>query len=109
MLFRPPIRPAVIVILLLAALIGNLVPLLNATSTLLGHPAWSDLPQDLIGARALLSNSDPYPILGPVATAFGENWSEVTIRSTHPPTAFLLAVPIASLDWQSQLVCGHLP
>lgn len=88
-----------IIIAVLVALFCNLVPVYDAAATLLGRPAWSDLPQDLIGARALLNGSDPYPILGPVAAAFGGNWSAVTSRSTHPPTAFLLVLPVANLSW----------
>jgi hypothetical protein len=60
--------------------------------------AFADYLQDIIGARALLNGSDPYPILGPANEAVGHYWP-VDHRSTHPPTAFLLALPFAWLPW----------
>lgn len=58
----------------------------------------SDLMQDMVGARALLSRVDPYPVLGPAFAEMGVDWP-VSHRSGHPPTAFLFLVPVAGLDW----------
>ena len=61
-----------------------------------GRP--TEFVQDVIGARALASRADPYPILGQGAQELGLQWP-IVHRSTHPPTAFLFALPLADLPW----------
>ncbi len=58
----------------------------------------SDLAQDIIGFRAMLSGENPYPILHDAASILDIDW-ETFHSSTHPPTAFLLVAPIAFLPW----------
>jgi Glycosyltransferase family 87 len=67
-------------------------------AALRGHGEPADLAQDYIGARALLDGSNAYPVLGPAYRKVGLEWS-LHNRSTHPPTAFLLALPLAPLPW----------
>lgn len=57
-----------------------------ATQTLAGIGPDSDFAQEIIGARALIQGGDLYPVFA-------------GIYSTHPPTAFLLALPLAELSW----------
>ncbi len=64
----------------------------------LGKGLKADFAQDYIGARALLSQEELYPVLGPAFDRIGLTW-EVGHRSTHPPSAFLLAVPLAGVDY----------
>jgi hypothetical protein len=54
--------------------------------------------QDYVGARELATGKDPYPILTQAFSSVGLDWP-VPHRSTHPPTAFVLALPIAWMDW----------
>jgi hypothetical protein len=61
-----------------------------------GQP--TEFVQDLIGARALQRGTEPYPVLSQGAEALGLVWP-IPHRSTHPPTAFLLALPLADLPW----------
>ncbi len=68
--------------------------------TLLGR---ADFITDLIGARALLKGSDPYPVFGPAMEELGISWP-LQHRSTHPPTAFLFALPLANVPWPSATV-----
>jgi hypothetical protein len=59
-----------------------------------------DIAQDMLGFRALVWRQDPYPILGPAfLQQLGINWN-VPCASTHPPTAFLLAAPVAFFPWK---------
>lgn len=55
-------------------------------SLLRGEIYNTDLGQEYFGFRALLTHQDAYPVI-------------VTGRSTHPPTAFLFAAPIAPFPW----------
>lgn len=64
--------------------------------------AKTDFAQDYIGARALLSREELYPVLGPAHERIGLHF-EVGHRSTHPPSAFLLAVPLAGLGYPAAL------
>jgi hypothetical protein len=64
----------------------------------LGNGRKADFAQDYIGARALLSQEELYPVLGPAFDRIGLKW-DVEHRSTHPPSAFLLALPLAGLDY----------
>lgn len=67
--------------------------------TMFGYGVESDLGQDLVGARALLDGGDAYPSIGPAMMGhFGVDW-DVAASSTHPPTAFLFALPLAGLSW----------
>jgi Glycosyltransferase family 87 len=88
LLLPPPSRP----------LDARLVGLQYAAAAVRGEGPRADLAQDYIGARALLHREDAYPFLGPKLKTIGVDW-DVKERSTHPPTAFLLAVPISRLSW----------
>jgi hypothetical protein len=63
-----------------------------------GRP--TEFVQDLIGARGLQQGTNPYPMLSEGAAQFDLAWP-IAHRSTHPPTAFLLALPLASLPWNT--------
>lgn len=63
-----------------------------------GRP--TEFVQDLIGARALLLGMNTYPVLSQGAEQIGLAWP-IAHRSTHPPTAFLLALPLAGLPWDT--------
>ncbi len=65
-------------------------------SMLKGGGNLGDIAQDVVGFRRLWENRDPYPVLGPAFREIGVSW-DVRHESTHPPTAFLLAAPIAYL------------
>ena len=70
------------------------------------HDTWagaarpSEFVQDLIGARALWHRTNPYPVLGQGAEQMDLSWP-IAHRSTHPPTAFLLALPLVGLPWDT--------
>jgi hypothetical protein len=70
----------------------------EASRTLKGQGAPSDLTQDIVGFRALLNRKDPYPMLALGVKELGLEWG-VDHASTHPPMAFLLVAPIAFLPW----------
>ena len=55
-----------------------------------------DIIGDIIGFRGLYYGTDPYPILGPAYGGLGVDW-DIDFPTTHPPTAFLFAAPIAFL------------
>jgi hypothetical protein len=59
-----------------------------------------DLVQDYVGARDLARDHDPYPPLAQAYDSVGLTWP-IEHRSTHPPTAFLLVLPVASLPWKA--------
>jgi hypothetical protein len=63
-----------------------------------GQP--TEFVQDLIGARGLRQGTNLYPMLSQGAEQFDLAWP-IAHRSTHPPTAFLLAVPLAGLPWDT--------
>jgi hypothetical protein len=67
-------------------------------AALRGRGERADFAQDYVGARALLDGSNAYPVLGPALRKVGLEWS-LDHRSTHPPTAFLFALPFAPLPW----------
>ena len=56
-----------------------------------------DVFQDVIGFRCLCERRDAYPILNDALGKIGIQTSEMPFASTHPPTAFLFAAPIAYL------------
>jgi hypothetical protein len=68
----------------------------DAYLTLVGMAPPSDFVQEVIGGRALLNGGNPYPIAPPLIE-FG--LTQISGYSTHPPTAFLLAIPVAWLPW----------
>jgi hypothetical protein len=87
-LLPPPSRPVD----------ARVVGLQYAASAVRGEGPRADLAQDYLGARALRHGDDAYPVLGPKLKTIGVHWN-VQERSTHPPTAFLLALPISWLSW----------
>ena len=58
-----------------------------------------DLVQDYVGAREMARGRDTYPMLTRAYARVGLTWP-VQHRSTHPPTAFLLVLPVAWLSWK---------
>lgn len=69
------------------------------SATLKGEIPFSDFVQEVVGFRALYNKSDPYPVLGPeLKKSLGIEWG-VVHGSTHPPTSFLLAAPVAFFSW----------
>ena len=73
--------------------------LLSAAALLRGDGPRADVAQDVVGARALIDRSNAYPVLGPAFKRIGLDW-DLDGVSTHPPTAFLLALPVAKLPWR---------
>jgi Glycosyltransferase family 87 len=71
----------------------------TAAAQLRGEGPPVDLVQDYYGARALGRGGDPYPILTRAYASVGLDW-RANHRSTHPPTAFLLLVPVAWMPWK---------
>ena len=77
---------------------GRLDGLRSAAAHLQRKGIRADFAQDYVGARALLHHRDPYPVAGVAFDEIGLDWP-LRNRSTHPPTAFLFALPLASLTW----------
>jgi hypothetical protein len=71
----------------------------TAAAQLRGAGPPVDLIQDYIGARSLVGHGDPYEILTQAYASVGIVWP-AEHRSTHPPTAFVLTLPIAWLRWK---------
>jgi len=71
----------------------------TAAAQLRGEGPPVDLVQDYYGARAISRGGDPYPILTGAYESVGLDW-HANHRSTHPPTAFLLVLPVARLPWE---------
>jgi len=69
-----------------------------ASVTLKGQIPFSDFVQEVVGFRALYNKTDPYPVLGPAIKGLGIDW-DVVHGSSHPPTSFLLAAPVAFFPW----------
>jgi hypothetical protein len=69
-----------------------------ASTTLKGQIPFSDFATTVVGFRALYNKTDPYPVLGPALKSLGIDWN-VVHGSTHPPTSYLLAAPIAFFPW----------
>jgi len=66
---------------------------------LIQYPLIHDIASDYVGAQAMLDpEAELYPILGPAFARIGINWP-ITHRSTHPPTTYLMVVPLARLDY----------
>jgi Glycosyltransferase family 87 len=72
----------------------------TAATQLRGDGPPVDLVQDYVGARRLVLGGDPYPQITEAAASAGVVW-RVPHRSTHPPTAFLLVLPVAWLPWRA--------
>jgi len=69
----------------------------NNTPSLINNPLMQDYAQDYIGARALLDKTkDLYPVLSDAFVDIGINWNAPHL-STHPPTAYLFALPLSLL------------
>ena len=86
---------------------GTYVDQLRAASSVLkGHMVTTDVTTDFFGFRALIYGKDPYPIIAVVANEEGIDWP-VQHASTHPPTAYLVAAPVAllPLGWAVSLWC----
>jgi hypothetical protein len=73
-------------------------PLRQAAAMLRGDGLRSDFAADFVGARALRTDRSAYPVLGPEFAALGLNWP-IQARNTHPPTAFLLSLPVSGMSW----------
>jgi hypothetical protein len=58
-----------------------------------------DLVQDYVGAREMTRGRNAYPVLTRAYATVGLTWP-AQHRSTHPPTAFLLVLPVAWLSWE---------
>jgi hypothetical protein len=69
-----------------------------ASSTLKGQTPFSDFAAMVVGFRALVNKTDPYPRLGTAFKDLGIDW-DVHHGSNHPPTSYLLAAPVAFLPW----------
>ncbi len=70
----------------------------TAAAQLRGAGPPIDFVQDYVGARVLAREGDPYGILTDAYASVGIAWI-APHRSTHPPTAFLLALPVAWLSY----------
>jgi hypothetical protein len=71
----------------------------TAAAQLRGEGPPVDLVQDYVGARSLVGEGDPYEVLTQAYASVGIVW-RAEHRSTHPPTAFVLTLPIAWLGWR---------
>ena len=71
----------------------------TAAAQLRGSGPPIDLVQDYVGARDVARRRDPYPVLTQSYASVGLAWP-APHRSTHPPTAFLLVLPVAWLSWK---------
>jgi len=66
---------------------------------LVNYPLMHDIASDYVGARALINhNKELYPVLKDAFQEIGINWN-ADHRSTHPPTAYLLVVPLTFLNY----------
>jgi len=66
---------------------------------LAGIPMPSDIAQDFIGFRRMVDGRDIYPVMSLAVQEIGVTTDWEPIKSTHPPTAYLLTAPIAFLPW----------
>jgi hypothetical protein len=71
----------------------------TAAAQLRGEGPPVDLVQDYVGARSLVLGGDPYEVLTQAYRSVGLEWP-AEHRSTHPPTAFVLVLPVAWLPWK---------
>ena len=89
---------AVLAALLLGFAAWRSLPSLTLLASTLRGVGFPDCAQDYLGARALLAGGPLYPALGEAGRALGIE-SAVNHASTHLPTAYLLALPVAALPW----------
>lgn len=80
-----------------------LAALQAASDAMTGINRPADISQDFYGFWALVSDHDPYAILGPALKQIGVNWP-IDYPSAHPPTSFLVAAPAAWLPWPQSLL-----
>ena len=71
----------------------------TAAAQLRGSGPPVDLVQDYVGARDVARGRNAYPVLTRAYASVGLTWPAAH-RSTHPPTAFLLVLPVAWLPWK---------
>jgi hypothetical protein len=71
----------------------------TAAAQLRGEGPRVDLVQDYVGARRLVGSGDLYPPLGEAYADVGINFRPPH-RSTHPPTAFVLALSVSGFSWR---------
>lgn len=79
---------------------GVLGGIRTAAAQLRGEGPPVDLVQDYVGARRLVRGGDPYPLLTQAFASVGIDWP-ANHRSTHPPSAFVLVLPVAWLPWKA--------
>jgi hypothetical protein len=79
---------------------GKVGGLRTAAAQLRGTGPPIDLVQDYVGARDVARGREAYPVLTRAYASVGLAWP-VPHRSTHPPTAFLLLLPVAWLPWKA--------
>jgi len=72
----------------------------TAAAQLRGSGPPIDFVQDYVGARDVARGREAYPVLTRAYASVGLEWP-APHRSTHPPTAFLLALPVAWLPWKA--------
>jgi hypothetical protein len=72
----------------------------TAAAQLRGSGPPVDLVQDYVGARDVARGREAYPVLTHAYASVGLTWP-AGHRSTHPPTAFLLVLPVAWLSWKA--------
>jgi alpha-1,2-mannosyltransferase len=72
----------------------------TAATQLRGSGPPIDLVQDYVGARDVARGREAYPVLTRAYANVGLDWL-APHRSTHPPTAFLLVLPVAWLPWKA--------
>jgi len=72
----------------------------TAAAQLRGDGPPVDLVQDYVGARDVAHGREAYPVLTHAYARVGLTWP-AGHRSTHPPTAFLLVLPVAWLSWKA--------
>jgi Glycosyltransferase family 87 len=71
----------------------------TAAALLRGDGPPVDLVQDYEGARLLVRGGDSYEVLTRAYAQVGLTWP-AEHRSTHPPTAFVLVLPVSWLSWR---------
>src|ERR687887_503126 len=79
---------------------GRAGGLRTAAAQLRGSGPPVDLVQDYVGARDVVRGREAYPVLTRAYASVGLTWP-AGHRSTHPPTAFLLVLPVAWLSWKA--------
>ncbi len=72
--------------------------LLLASDTLRGNSPPTDLVQDIVGYKALINGGNLYPALSQASEYIGFEWN-YPFASTHLPSTFLFAAPVAVFSW----------